>query len=111
MYSDLCQTSKMLRFAKIVRQLNVVNYLRKTFDLHVWQGSEYAYENFSDIREYIWENAVWDTKDFHLTGTKAFSKETSTTTFYYIETSQLFYIENLLTGSGLILENKDMHTV
>ena len=42
-YSQPSQISKMKRYAKIVKQLKVVNYFTKLFILDVWQGSEYLW--------------------------------------------------------------------
>ena len=41
-YSELCQTTKMKRFTKIVINYESLTIFAKCSILDVWQGSEYA---------------------------------------------------------------------
>ena len=49
-YLELCQTSKVELFAKMVNGEKLLTVFVKSSILAVWQGSEYA---FDDFREYI----------------------------------------------------------
>ena len=59
-YSELCQTSKMGHFAKIVTGWNPLTIFAKRFMLDVWQGCKYTHENFGDLYFSIFEDDMVD---------------------------------------------------